>query len=111
MIHAQITGIEHVFRSGDLVYFSDLERKSFSDFLDGNPDYLAMIAAVNPGTSERELKLYSDWVDEIIVSIRGKKFDEFSDEKKIERIEKYVKSALLVNYKHNADFEFIKNKT
>ncbi|MFC2115349.1 hypothetical protein ACFLTU_02675 [Bacteroidota bacterium] len=102
---AQIPGVETIYRANDLIYYSDLESKSLQDFLNGNPDYLAMISAVNPNTTERELGLYRKWVDEIIVNIRDKKFDQLSEANKIERIKKYVRKALLVSYAHKAGFD------
>lgn len=102
---AQIPGIDTLFRANELVYFSELEKSSFRDFLDGNPDYLSMIAAINPDTDERELKLYREWVDEIIRNIRSKKFDQLSEENKIERIKRYVIKALLISYEYKADFD------
>lgn len=102
---AQIPGIDTLFRANELVYFSDLERKTFGNFLDGNTDYLAMIAAIDPNTDERELGLYRDWLDKIIGDIRKKKFDQLSEESKIERIRKYVSKALLVSYEYKASFD------
>ncbi len=102
---AQILGTDTLFKANELIYFSDLERHAFQNFLVEKPDYLAMISAINPKTDERELELYRDWVDDIISIIREKKFDELSEEKKIERIKKYVSKALLISYVHGADFD------
>ena len=102
---SQIPGTDSLFKVNELIYFSDLERHAFQDFIDEKPDYLAMISAINPTTDERELELYRDWVDEIIYIIREKKFDELNEGKKIERIKKYVSKALLVTYVHEADFD------
>jgi hypothetical protein len=102
---AQIPGTDSIFKAGELIYFSSLEKSAFNDFLEGKPDYLSMISAINPQTDEREVALYRDWVDEIIGYIREKKFDGLSEEKKIERIKKYVSKALLLNYENSADFD------
>ena len=104
-VRAQFSGVDSLFKADDLYFFSELESRSFNGFLEGKPDYLAMIASINPNTSKRELELYRDWVDEIITNIREKKFDQLSREKKIERIRKYISKALLVSYKHEADFD------
>jgi hypothetical protein len=102
---AQYRGTDTLFQAGDLIYFSSLERKAIGDFLNGNPDYLAMIAAVNPGTNERELKLYRDWIDGIIAEIQGRKFDRLSHENKIGLIQKYISRFLLINYDSKANFD------
>ncbi len=102
---AQIKGIDSLFKASELIYFSDLEEISFNDFLEGRPDFLAMIASINPTTDQRELDLYRDWINEIIVNIQAKKFDQLSEKKKIDRIKKYVGKALLVNYEYKADFD------
>ena len=104
-LQAQIPGVDTLFNANEIRYYSDLERSSFQDFLEGKPDYLAMIAAVNPNTDKRELGLYREWVNEIIASIRTRKFEQMAEENKIDRIQKYVRKGLLVNYKQNADFE------
>jgi tetratricopeptide (TPR) repeat protein len=102
---AQIAGVDSLFREQDLVYFSELEHESFRGFFAGEPEYLTMIAAINPRTSKRELELYRDWVDEIIANIRDRKFDRANAGNKIERIRKYVSKALLVSYQHEAGFD------
>jgi hypothetical protein len=102
---SQYRGTDTLFRAGELIYFSSLERKAIGDFLDGNPDYLAMIAAVNPGTNERELELYRHWIDGIIAEIRGRKFNRLSHENKIGLIQKYVSRSLLINYNGKANFD------
>ncbi len=102
---AQIPGVEGLFKADELLYFSDLESGSFRDFLDGKPDYLAMIAAVNPNTSKRELELYRTWIVEIMEECRGKRFDKLSEARKIDRIQKFVSKALLLSYVYEADFE------
>ena len=102
---AQILGTDTIFKVNDLIFFSDLERHAFKNFIDEKPDYLAMISSVNPETDERELELYRDWVDDIITIIRERKFDELNEEKKIERVKKYVSKALLINYVHEAGFD------
>jgi hypothetical protein len=104
-VRGQISGIDTLFKASELVYFSDLENKAFHDFLSGKPDYLAMIAAINPNTNERELDLYRDWVNEIIANIRAKKYEGQGREKQIDRIRKYVSKALLINFRHDADFD------
>lgn len=102
---AQFSGTDTLFRAQELVYFSPLEQKAFYDFLNGKPDYLAMIAAVNPGTDKRELGLYRERIDEIIRDIREKKFEELGKEGKIDRIRKYVSRGLLTSYNQEADFD------
>jgi len=102
---AQITGIDTLFRADEMMYFSDLERRSFHEFFDGNPDYLLMITAINSSTDERELEIYRDWITDIIENIRRRKFEELNGEKKIDRIKKYVSQALLITYKHTANFD------
>jgi len=101
---AQITGVDTLYKANDLIYFSNLERTIFTDFLEGEPDYLAMISAVDPNTEERELQLYREWMDEIINDIQDKKFDQLSEKKKIERIKKHVSKSLLGTYKYDAGF-------
>ena len=71
---AQITGVDTLYKANDLIYFSNLERAVFTDFLEGEPDYLAMISAVDPNTEEGELQLYRDWMDEIIDNIYASGF-------------------------------------
>jgi len=104
-IHSQIPGTDKLFSPPDLYFFSDLERKAFSGYFEGIPDYLSMIAAVNPGTDERELELYRSWINEIIGNIRNKRFNDLSDPKKINRIQDYVSGALLITYDHRANFD------
>jgi hypothetical protein len=101
----QFQGIDTLFNTSELIFFSNPERNSFRDYLDGNPDYLALIAHVNPDTDSRELGLYRERVNEIIEDIRSNKFDQLNEVKKIDRIEKYVSNALLVNYKNEAAFD------
>ena len=105
MLHGQIQGTATLFSPGQLQYNSALERESFAGFFRGNPDYLAMIAAVNPGTDARELELYRDWVDEIIENIRTPKFESLGEVKKINRIRSYVSEALLITHSNQAGFD------
>jgi hypothetical protein len=102
---AQFDNVDTHFRADRLLFFSPLEKKSMVNFMHGDPDYLAMIAAVNPGTSERELELYRDWIDEIISEIRSSKFEKLGNENRIARIRKYVSRSLLLNYNSNANFD------
>ena len=103
-IHGQIPGTDTLFSPTDLYYFSSLERKAFAGYFEGSPDYLSMIAAVNPHTDERDLELYRNRIDEIIGDIRKKKFDGLSESKKIYLIRDYVGKALLVTFNHRANF-------
>ncbi len=102
---AQVPGTDTLFSANELIYFSDLEEISFLNYLAGKPDYLTMIAAVNPRTDQRELELYRDWIDEILSNIRVKKFERMNEEKKIERIQKYIGKSLLLSYEYKADFD------
>ena len=102
---AQFEGVDTVFRADGLTYFSPLEKKAIADFLNGHPDYLAMIAAINPGTSERELGLYREWINETIEEVRGSRFEKLSNENKIGRIQKYISRSLLLNYRSDANFD------
>ncbi len=100
----QIPGVDTLFKANDLIYFSEVEKDAFHEFFKGEPDYLAMICALNPSTDERELKIYREWLDDVANIIRDKKFDKLSEEKKIEHITKYVSKTLLIQYQHAADF-------
>ncbi len=100
----QIQGTDSLFKPSDLVYFSALERESFTRYFEGQPDYLKMIAAININTDEGELELYRDWINEIILNIRQKKFDRLSEKKKIDQIRKSLTQALLVSYEHQSSF-------
>ena len=84
---AQFQGVDTLFNTSELIFFSNPERISFGDFLDGNPDYLALIAHVNPDTDSREIGLYRERINEIIEDIRSNKFDQLNEVKKIERME------------------------
>ena len=109
-VSSQFTGTDTLFQADELVFFSTLERKAFSDFLNGDPDYLAMMAAVDPGTDERELELYRDWINNAINEIRERKFDQLSKENIIDRIKKYVSKSLLLNYDFEASFDKLFSK-
>ena len=102
---AQIQGVDTLFRAGDLIYFSELEQKSMQEFMDGNPDYLAMISAINPNADERELDLYRDWINGIVAEMKDKKIQQLNEPKKVERIKKYFSKGLLIRYEHQAGFD------
>lgn len=102
---AQTWQTDTLFREGDLVYYSAMERQSIHNFLQGNPDYLAMIASINPGTDERELGLYRQWIDDIIAEIGPEKIRRLSPGKIIERIKKNVDDALLITFRYEAGFD------
>lgn len=101
---ALFPGVDTLFGPEEFMYYSELERGAFGDFLNGKPDYLTMTAAVNPSTDSRELGLYRDWIEEIITEISRKKFRQMDPARKIDHIKKYVGNSLLVNYKREADF-------
>jgi tetratricopeptide (TPR) repeat protein len=107
---SQVPATDSLFRHNELIYFSELESSSFRDFFNGNPDYLAMIASINPDTDERELELYRDWLGETILQIKNKKFDKLDGENKIDRIVKHVDRSLLISYKQDSDFDDLFNR-
>jgi len=101
---AQIQGADTLFRPSDLYYFSILERESFSQYFDGQPDYLKMIVAVNANSNDNEPELYQDWISDIVREIRHKKFDRLSEEKKINQIRNSVSRSLLISFEHQSSF-------
>lgn len=101
---AQIQGTDTLFRPSDLFYFSTLERESFSQYFDGEPDYFKMIMALNTSSSENEIEIYQDWIREMVQKIRGKKFERLSEAKKISRIKNSVSKTLLISFEHQSSF-------
>jgi tetratricopeptide (TPR) repeat protein len=107
---AQIQGTDTLFRPSDLVYFSMLERESFSQYFDGKPDYFKMIVALNANSTENELVIYRDWISNMIQEIRHNRFDRLSEEKKINQIISSVSKALLISFQHQASFSELFSK-
>ena len=89
----------------ELRYHSVFEHKVFDEYEDGESDYLSLISALNPDTDEREVELYSDWIDEIVEAIRKDRFERLSEEKKIKAVNTYVKRSLLITYSQKTTFD------
>jgi len=104
-ICGQISGTDTLFAPGELHYYSDLERASFSLFFDADPDYLSLITSVNLKTTEREVDLYREWLDEMAGEIRSRKFDELNGTRKIQRIRYHLEKVVLIHYHHLAAFD------
>ena len=101
---AQIQGTDSLYRASDLHYFSSLEGESFSQYFDGEPDYINMIIAVNANSRENEIEIYQEWISDIIQEIRQKKFDKLSKTKKINRVKNLLGQTLLTSFEHQSDF-------
>jgi tetratricopeptide (TPR) repeat protein len=104
-LHSQIPGTDSLFSPNDLFYFSHLEQKSFAGYFEGNPDYLSLISSVNPYTKERDVEIYRDWIADLTGIIRDKRFDQWSETKKIRHIRNYINRSLLLTYDHRASFD------
>ena len=107
---SQISGVDTLFKPSDLFYYSALERESFRQYFEGQPDYLKMILAVNANASEQELASFSDWISDIALDIRQKKFDRLSAEKKIEQVERSLNADLLLSFEHQSSFSDLFSK-
>jgi tetratricopeptide (TPR) repeat protein len=101
---AQIQGTDTLFRPSDLTYFSDLERESFVQYFNGQPDHLKMIIALGPKSTEKELVIYQDWISDMVQGIRHKKFERWNKVRKINQVKQSVSQALLISFEHQASF-------
>jgi tetratricopeptide (TPR) repeat protein len=102
---AQIRGVDSLYKPEFMLFHTTLERSGFIDYFAGKPDYLSMIAAIDPETNERELGLYRNWIDEVVASIQEKKYEKLKPEKKIDRVQKMVSGAFLLEFKSDAHFK------
>ncbi len=101
---AQIPGADTVFGPADLHYFSGFEKETFAAYFKDNPDYLSMAVAVDMAADENQAESIGKIIEETVLRIRDRKFDNLSEEKKIERIENHVSKTFLVSYDYRAGF-------
>lgn len=109
MLFAQLlVGQDHLVKSGEVKFNSELEKTNFNDFFNGkNPNYPELFLSLNKSIDENKSKIIVDRINNLVGEIRSTNYQDKKPQKQIKSVYQKIHDAFLTKYEMENRFHEI----